>query len=59
MKIYRKIRQTKFVKPGSAGLLTLHDNGTVAVSLEHKELFRGLDYLILDSYYEIRQHFNK
>lgn len=55
MKVYRKVKQTKFKKPNLKGLLTLHDCGTIAVSQDHKELFNGLKYLEVDSYFEIRK----
>ncbi|WP_221932886.1 DUF1643 domain-containing protein [Thalassotalea sp. PS06] len=51
----RKVKQTKFRMDGVSGLLTLHDNGTVAVSQSHKNIFTGLDYLEVGSYYEIRK----
>jgi len=53
MDVYRRVGQTKFEKDGLAGLLTLHDNGRIAVSMDHKELFSGLKYEETDSYYYI------
>ena len=53
MKTYRKVKQTKFVKDGLTGLLTIHDHGGIAVSVDHKSLFSGLSYDEVDSYYYI------
>ncbi|PKF60234.1 hypothetical protein CW745_16075 [Psychromonas sp. psych-6C06] len=50
MKVYRKVKQTKFVKDGLKGLLTIHDHGGIAVSIDHKSLFVGLTYEETDSY---------
>lgn len=44
MKVYRKVGQIKFIKKGLKGLLTIHDFGKIAVSMDHKVLFVGLDY---------------
>jgi hypothetical protein len=48
--IYRKVKQTKFIKEGLKGLLTIHDDGKMAVSLDHKELFAGLNFEERESY---------
>ncbi|AOW75414.1 hypothetical protein A3Q34_00040 [Colwellia sp. PAMC 20917] len=53
MKTYRKIKQTKFVKNGLEGLLTIHDHGKIAVSMGHKSIFKGLNYEEADSYFYI------
>ena len=53
MKVYRKEGQTKFIKNNMKGLLTLHDNGTIGVSVDHKTLFNGLEYEENGSYYVI------
>ena len=53
MKTYRKIKQTKFVKNGLEGLLTVHDHGKIAVSMEHKSIFKGLNYEEAKSYFYI------
>jgi len=55
MKVYRKKGQTKFVKDGFDGLLTLHDNGKIAVSVDHKQIFNGLKYEETDSYFVIKE----
>jgi hypothetical protein len=55
MKVYRKKWQTKFIKDGFEGLLTLHDSGKFAVSIDHKALFDGLEYEEMDSYYVIQK----
>tara|TARA_B100000809_G_scaffold263359_1_gene316414 strand:+ start:23 stop:235 length:213 start_codon:yes stop_codon:yes gene_type:complete len=44
MNVYRKVKQTKFIKKGLDGLLTIHDHGGIAVSLDHKVLFNNLTY---------------
>ena len=44
MKVYRKKWQTKFIKDGFEGLLSLHDSGKLAVSIDHKALFDWLEY---------------
>lgn len=44
MKVYRKVKQTKFIKDGLEGLLTIHDHGGIAVSLDHKVLFNDLGF---------------
>ena len=36
--MYRRVKQTKFVKDGLSGLLTIHDDGRKAVSVDHKIL---------------------
>ena len=51
MKVYRKVKQTKFVKDGFKGLLTIHDEGRIAVSMDHKSIFLGLKYKKTDSYF--------
>jgi hypothetical protein len=53
MNVYRKVKQTKFVKDGLKGLLTIHDHGRMAVSVDHKSLFAGLNYEEIDSYFYI------
>ncbi len=53
--VARKVKQTKYRKTGLKGLLTIHDNGLVAVSIDHKQLFAGLTYTKTDSYYEIKK----
>ncbi|MDO6568155.1 hypothetical protein Q4561_13870 [Alteromonas sp. 1_MG-2023] len=50
MEVYRKVKQTKFVKDGLRGLLTVHDHGGIAVSADHKTIFNGLNYEEVDSY---------
>ncbi len=50
MKIYRKVKQTKYIKYGMDGLLTIHDHGGIAVSVDHKEIFNGLKYEDKGSY---------
>ena len=47
---YRKDGQTKFKRDGWAGLVTLHDTGTIAGSVDHKDLFNGMDYEVSGSY---------
>jgi hypothetical protein len=44
MKVYRKVGQTKFIKDGFDGLVTLHDSGKIAGSKDHKDLFNGTKY---------------
>ena len=44
MKVYRKVGQTKFIKDGYEGLLTIHDSVKIAGSKVHKELFNGIIY---------------
>ena len=44
MQVYRKVRQTKFIKEGHEGLLTIHDSGKIAGSKDHKDLFNGTIY---------------
>ena len=51
MKVYRKVNQTKFKKDGLEGLLTMHDNGNLAVSRDLKVLFTGLQYFESNSYF--------
>ncbi|WP_137297874.1 hypothetical protein [Psychromonas sp. SP041] len=53
MKVYRKVKQTKFVKEGLKGLLTIHDHGGIAVSIDHKAIFNGFSYEETDSYFYI------
>jgi len=53
MKVYRKIKQTKFIKNGLNGLLTIHDHGGIAVSVDHKSIFTGLNYEETESYFYI------
>lgn len=53
MKVYRKVKQTKFVKAGYQGLLTIHDDGKIAASIDHKSLLLGLDYEESQSYFVI------
>ncbi len=48
---YRRVRQTKFVRDGWKGLLTLHDDGRIAVSVDHKALFSGLNFFVHRSYH--------
>lgn len=51
MKVYRRVKQTKYIKDGLKGLLTIHDDGRMAVSRDHKELFSGLNYRMTGSYF--------
>ena len=53
MEIYRKVGQTKFIKDGFKGLVTLHDSGKIAGSEDHKELFNGLSYEMVGGYRSI------
>jgi len=53
MRVYRRVKQTKYSKDGLKGLLTIHDHGRMAVSMDHKELFSGLKYVKEKSYYAI------
>lgn len=55
MKVKRRVKQTKFYVKGLKGLLTLHDSGTIAVSVEHKQLFLGMEYNVKRSYYCIEK----
>jgi len=55
MKVYRKVSQTKYIKEGLKGLLTIHDNGAFAVSMDHQGLFNGLKYKDIGSYYCIEK----
>ncbi|HIF9371240.1 TPA: hypothetical protein ACX6RS_003338 [Photobacterium damselae] len=41
MRVYRRRKQTKYVMAGKSGLLTIHDNGKIAASGEHKKLMFG------------------
>jgi hypothetical protein len=53
MKVYRRVGQTKFIKEGFDGLVTLHDSGKIAGSKDHKDLFNGLCYEIVGCYRSI------
>jgi len=53
MKIYRRVGQTKFIKGGCEGLVTLHDSGKIAGSKDHKDLFNGLAYDMVGGYRSI------
>jgi hypothetical protein len=53
MKVYRKVGQTKFIKDGFDGLVTLHDSGKIAGSKDHKDLFNGTKYEIVGGYRSI------
>ena len=44
MKVYRKVGQSKFIKEGYEGLLTIHDSGKIAGSIDRKELFNETIY---------------
>ncbi|MFN2202256.1 MAG: hypothetical protein ACK2UO_13680 [Caldilineaceae bacterium] len=54
VRVYRKVKQTKFVRDGWAGLVALTDSGAIAGSADHKVLFNGLDYEVSQSYRVIR-----
>lgn len=55
MKVYRKVGQTKFIKEGCEGLLTIHDSGKIAGSKDHKELFNGTTYEMDAKYRSIKK----
>jgi hypothetical protein len=42
--VTRKVKQTKFKKEDWEGLLTIHDSGKFAASMDHKSLFLGLNH---------------
>ncbi|MEZ9006096.1 hypothetical protein AB6E26_25945 [Vibrio splendidus] len=45
MKVYRRVKQTKYVMAGKDGLLAIHDAGSIAASKDHKPLLRGFESL--------------
>ena len=53
MKVYSRVGQTKYIKNGLKGLLTIHDTGTIAGSGDHKDLFNGLNYKMVGGYRSI------
>ena len=59
MKVYRKIGQTKFIKKGCEGLLTIHDSGKIAGSKDHQELFNGTTYDMDSGYRSITKPTSK
>lgn len=52
---YRVKAQTKFVRDGWEGLLTLHDSGEIAVSVDHRRIFDDLEYKDEGSYWAIKK----
>ena len=53
MKVYRKVGQTKFIKDGFDGLVSLSDSGKIVGSKDHKDLFNGTKYEIDGGYRSI------
>jgi hypothetical protein len=53
--IYRRAKQTRYVKNGMEGLLAIHDDGRLAATINHKELLAGLNYFDSGSYYRINK----
>ena len=47
------VGQTKFIKDGFEGLLTIHDSGKIAGSKDHKDLFNTLKYEMVGGYRSI------
>lgn len=48
--VTRLIGQTKFTQENVKGLLTIHDHGSWAASVDHKDLFNGLNTELSGSY---------